>query len=85
MIRSGTPTRPENAVSAPGMPRNDREIDDVRPGQELAECQGFGEFPLVEPAPPLDQHVARPGQHAAESGKRDREKAGEQFGKFGNF
>ena len=59
----------------------DRHVDDVRPGQQLAERQHLGELVGGQPAAPLDQHEARPGQHAAEGQGGDAHEAEIELGR----
>ena len=58
--------------------QRNREIDDVRPRQELAEPQQFGELPWREPATLLHHHPPRPRQHATEAADPDRQEADKQ-------
>jgi len=57
---------------------DNREIDDVRPGQKLRERQCLGELPLGYPPVVLDKRAVRERHDAAESRDADLEEFPEQ-------
>ena len=68
--------RPRHAAEAQA--HGDREVDDVAPGQELAQPEQVGELGAAQPPPLLHQHVAREREHAAEAHQPERKEAAEQ-------
>jgi hypothetical protein len=63
----------------PALADHDGRIADVRPRQELAQADRFGEIRLGHPAPLLDHDAVRPRHHAAEGARADREEAEEKL------
>ena len=75
-MTSGTASMPPTAARAPlqaeeAVAEHQREVDDVRPGQDLAERQHLDELLAREPALALDQLALRDREDAAESLQRE--------------
>ena len=82
-MTSGISISPSVATTAPIGPLesasdDDRQVDDVRPGEKLGQRQRFGELALGQPAAPFDEHPVGERHDAAEAGHADYQEAPEQ-------
>jgi hypothetical protein len=70
--------RAKGSANAPA--EDDRQIDDVRSGKELAQCVSIVELFRRHPVALFHQHPPRPRQDAAETLQRNERKGDEEFG-----
>ncbi len=69
--------RATDAVEA--CPYADRNVDDVRTGQQLAQAEEIGELLCAQPPALFDQHPPRKRHYAAEPGQRNLREPQEQL------
>src|SRR5712671_6695669 len=73
---NGAAVRPKRGMIAPKSPAKfrpqvNRDVGNVWAGQELAEAQRLREFRFTHPVSFIDDHAARPHEHATDAAEPD--------------